>query len=132
MNYDWITHPLGTYIAIATGLILCLYLFLSVMREVRALGVRAGARAENLERTLAKMQAHVAEWEILIKESQPSLGPLPAEGLNLTRRAKALRMYRRGESASSIAAALGSPANEMHLLIKVQRLLAQGRNGQAA
>jgi hypothetical protein len=40
-------------------------------------------------------------------------------GINLTKRAQALRMHRRGESIPTIAAALETPANEIALLLKV-------------
>ena len=39
--------------------------------------------------------------------------------LNLTRRAQAMRMQRRGESAATIAAALRVPRNEIELLLKI-------------
>jgi hypothetical protein len=43
--------------------------------------------------------------------------------LNLTKRAQALRMHRRGESVPTIAAALQSPHNEIDLLLKVHSYL---------
>jgi hypothetical protein len=50
---------------------------------------------------------------------------MPKDGfsLNLTKRAQALRMYRRGETVASIAAALQTPSTEIELLLKVDRLL---------
>jgi hypothetical protein len=47
---------------------------------------------------------------------------LTGQELNLTRRAQALRMQRRGESPATIAAALRLPRNEIDLLLKIQTL----------
>ena len=46
-------------------------------------------------------------------------------GLNLTKRAVALRMHRRGEPVASIATALETPANEIALLIKLSAISCQ-------
>jgi chromosome segregation ATPase len=48
----------------------------------------------------------------------------PRPGMNLTKRAVALRMHRRGERAEQIAAALGVARAEVELLLKVHRLAA--------
>ena len=44
-------------------------------------------------------------------------------GLNLTKRAQALRLHRRGDSPDQIAALLGVPLQEVDLLLKVQRIV---------
>jgi hypothetical protein len=41
----------------------------------------------------------------------------------MTTRAKVLRMHRRGETTSTIAAALGAQQEEVELLLKLDRLL---------
>ena len=84
----------------------------------------AGARPRRTERQVRELEAYIKDSEA------GGAGVLPQQ-LNLTTRAKALRMYRRGESAASIAAALGSPRNEVDLLIKIQRLMTRPQN-QAA
>jgi len=50
-------------------------------------------------------------------------GAGPKNGLNLTKRAQALRMSRRGESAESITAALAVPRSEVELLLKVHGMV---------
>jgi hypothetical protein len=51
-------------------------------------------------------------------------GPPPSRSaLNLEKRSHALRMHRRGEPASQIAAALELPRQEVDLLIKVHRIV---------
>jgi hypothetical protein len=55
---------------------------------------------------------------------------LTGQELNLTRRAQALRMRRRGETPATIAAALRVPRNEIDLLLKIEAMARQ--EGSAA
>jgi len=50
-------------------------------------------------------------------------GAGPRIGLNLTKRAQALRMHRRGDPPEQIAALLEVPFQEVDLLLKVQRIV---------
>jgi|GEM_PF-1112465 len=50
------------------------------------------------------------------------LASTPHPGMNLTRRAAALRMSRRGEQPEQIAAALKIPRREVELLLKLHRI----------
>jgi hypothetical protein len=52
-------------------------------------------------------------------EEAPASQPT-GQGINLSKRAQALRMRRRGESIATIAAALQTPRNEVELLLKVR------------
>jgi hypothetical protein len=57
--------------------------------------------------------------------AEPAVTFVPAPlraGLNLNKRVHALRMLRRGEEVSHVAAALGVPRGEVELLIRVQSL----------
>jgi hypothetical protein len=47
----------------------------------------------------------------------------PRAAMNLDRRSQVLRMHRRGESPTQIAAALDIPLQEIDLLIKVHRIV---------
>lgn len=107
------------YILIATGLLATLALFMALKREIRRQAERQKARLE--------------EIAVRVEESKPSPAetPEPAEtfvpaplraGLNLNKRVHAMRMLRRGEDISYIAAALGVPRREVELLIKVQSM----------
>jgi hypothetical protein len=123
MHLDWLLNPLTVYALAAAGLSLSLALFVSIKREV------------------AKCRGMAGEWQTLRESDQTALRGLQAEidglreslrhlaevppgrpagmGINLTKRAQALRMHRRGESIPTIAAALETPANEIALLLKV-------------
>ncbi len=50
-------------------------------------------------------------------------------GMNLTKRTQVLRLLRRGEDISHVAAALGVPRREIELLVRVQKLSAQRAAG---
>ena len=58
---------------------------------------------------------------------------IPAVSLNLAKRSQALAMYRRGESADTIAGSLQLPRAEVDFLLKVQQtVVSEGpqRNGK--
>jgi hypothetical protein len=106
------------YAEIAIGLALCVYLFVSVKRDLRAGEARLGKKLAALE----------ADWDERWKElSQVSSllvpPPPPRSGLNLNKRSQALERHRRGEPPPEIAAALAIPRNEVELLVKVQRIV---------
>lgn len=121
MKTAWILSPLTLYGALAAALIGCLALFFAVRAEIRALRRRfeksesaAAVRLQETELAIARLRQAVAE-----AAEQP---PAPAPGLNLTRRAQAVRMHQRGEPAATIAAALRVPRNEIELLIRLQEM----------
>jgi len=72
-----------------------------------------------LKAEVEKLRATVSRLE----EDRP--GRIPGDGINLTKRAQVLRMYRRGEPVPSIAAALETPPNEVALLLKVHSLTSE-------
>lgn len=93
------------YLLIAAGLLSTLALFVTVKHEIWGL-----ARRQKTERPAAGEPA-----EVFVP------APLRA-GLNLSKRVHALRMLRRGEDVSHVAAALGVPRKEVELLIRVQSI----------
>ena len=100
------------YALLAVGLGLCLFLFGSLKMEMRAIEKRAREKQAALESEIRRL-GEAAE--------QPR--PVAVNGcMDLTKRTHALRMERRGESAPTIAAALGVPRNEIDLMLKVQAL----------
>lgn len=116
-----------TLILVAAGLIVCLVLFVLVKIEVQGQARRAESRHKGLEAALGQLQQAVEELRIGLKEADERTGLLappspPRSGLNLTTRAQALRMLRRGETPERIAAALHVPEQEVRLLIKVHQL----------
>ena len=106
---QWIS--LLPYVLMVPGMGLCLYLFCTLKGEIR-----------RLERKLAAAQA--AERKLTPPPPPPPPVPARSCGIDLTRRAQALRMDRRGEPPATIAAALGVPRNEIDLMLKVQQLVA--------
>jgi len=122
MAFGWIIGPLTQYILLALGLMGCLAICLATSgktwRERRAIA----KSHECLGQTVAALSAAVAEIRQDRAETE-SRAPAPIPGLNLTKRAQALRMHSRGETLSTIAAALQSPRNEVELLLKIQGYL---------
>jgi hypothetical protein len=92
MTLDWILSPVTQYGVLAFGLMSCLGLCLSTSIRMRALSTA-------------------------LDQERRATGA--CEGLNLTKRAQALRMHRRGEPLAAISAALQSPRNEIELLLKL-------------
>jgi hypothetical protein len=127
MHMDWILNPLAQYGMLAAGLFACLALFVAMKREVNGVCQRAQESRDVLAAQVREMESalgHIRQ-SVTDREERPgAVGP----GLNLTRRAQALRMNRRGESVETIAAALSAPRNEIDLLLKLQTLL-QYRSG---
>jgi hypothetical protein len=127
MGGDWILSPLTQYGMLGAGLIASLTLFITAKLEISAVTRRVN-RSENEVRD--RLQAAEGAVELLrdAERSRERMaeggGPTPAgsSSLNLTKRAQAVRMHRRGEPASTIAAATRAPLNEIELLIKLHEL----------
>ena len=123
MNLDWILSPLVSYALIAVALAACIAVFISYKSEVHRLRRAAAASHQHMKRQIEQMQSTVAQIGQQRQEAPaeaPAIRPAALRpSLNLTRRAQALRMRRRGESVESIAAALSTPRNEIELLLKV-------------
>lgn len=121
--------PLSYYLLLAGGLGACLYLFLTLKREVRKLEARWKRRHQELEETIRTLQAELDVVKDRLREAEERAGMLvpPAplrSGLNLSKRTQALRMAARGETPEHIAAALSLPEGEVQLLMKVRRMVA--------
>jgi DNA-binding transcriptional ArsR family regulator len=101
---------------LAAGLAGALTLFVSIKRE--------------LYRQSHSYQVSIDQVLDRLKESERAApapaAPLPIvalrPGLNVHKRVQALRLLRRGEDISHIAAALGVPRREVELLIRVNEL----------
>jgi hypothetical protein len=103
----------------ALGLAAALVLFLSVQREMyiqaRINRVRWDEVLDHLSRT--EPANPVSE------PPAPASTPLsPLSGMNLNTRIQALRLLRRGEDVSHVAAAFGLPRSEVELLVRVHQL----------
>jgi len=133
MKIDWLLEPV-TQVAIlgallGIGLMGSLALWISAKIEARASRKIFQAFRLSTETAIAELSARIEE---LRAAPAPASDPAPhalttVQGLNLTIRAKALRMHRRGETVPSIAAALGVQQEEVGLLLKMDRLLDEAR-----
>ena len=126
MNFDWILSPLTPYATIALALAASLACFLSTKTEVCRLRRVANRSQQELQHKMEEMETAMAG--LSRQPEEPAL-PAPPQAvtlrpsLNLTRRTRALRMRRRGETVESIAAALAAPRNEIELLLKVYEIV---------
>lgn len=119
MRLDWILSPIGLYAFLTLALFGCLALFLSLKREIALVRQSFTWSRDAAEASAANLAAQLAA---LRKDMQSNEAPSsPGQELNLTRRAQALRMQRRGEPPATIAAALRVPRNEIDLLLKIQK-----------
>ena len=125
MNFDWINAPLTQAAILGAGLLGSLAIWISAKsgtraasREVELLRISTEAMIKDLTAQIQGMRAEPAT------ETQPAPAPIMTmQGFNLTTRTKVLRMHRRGETASSIAAALGVQHEEVDLLLKLDQML---------
>src|SRR6266853_2075723 len=113
-----IVIPLSPFALIAAGVILCLYVFLSLKKEIQALKAKLEEHEMRLEAGLRGLQPELDSLRQGLQESEDRAGLLvapapPRSGLNLNKRSQALRMYRRGEIPVNIAAALGLARREV-------------------
>jgi hypothetical protein len=107
------------YLLISAGSISSLVMFLTLKREIRRLVFRQKTRVEEM---LARLdEAGRAPQPLAAEEATLVPAPLRA-GLNLNTRVHAMRMLRRGESMTHVAAALGVPRREVELLVRVQSM----------
>ena len=121
MHLKWLLNPAALYAAVATGAILCLYLFVSLKRDLSAVESRSMKKLQAMEAHWnAKMESLDERWKELSQISSLLVPPAPPRsGLNLSKRSQALQMFRRGETPLDISAALSIPRNEVELLVKV-------------
>jgi hypothetical protein len=102
------------YSLLAVSLAASLTLFWSIKREMHTQALKNRKRMDQLLRTL----------EAPVKTLEPVYIPVmtPRSGLNISTRVQAMRMVRRNEDVSHIAAALGVTRREVELLIRVQQM----------
>ena len=111
-----IPNPILQYALLAAGLAASLFLFLSLKRELHLSMRRQQERFDEIAERLREAEEPMA---ITVEAPRPAHA-----GFYLNKRALAMRLLRRGEDVSHIAAALGVPRAEVELLIRVQRMSA--------
>jgi septal ring factor EnvC (AmiA/AmiB activator) len=95
------------------------------LAQARAMGRESHDTREPVEAALANLRSELESLRESVRRLEaapPPQAPRIAAGLNLTKRAQVVRMHRRGEPVSSIAAALETPGNEIELLLKVHAM----------
>jgi hypothetical protein len=123
MNLDWILSPLALYTVVALALVGCASLFVVTKIELSQLRRTAHQSRMDLAKKIEEVESAMAD----IPAAAPAPMLIVRPSINLTKRAQALRMRRRGESLESITAALSVPRNEIELLLKVHEMV-DGRN----
>jgi hypothetical protein len=123
-------NALTFFALLAVGLMLCLYLFATLKREIQM----GRKRQATLEAALRRVSAGMGEVTAKLAETEERAAMLvapmaPRPGLNLSTRSHALRMWRRGDEPQQIAGALGIPEREVELLLKVQRMVMEAAAG---
>jgi hypothetical protein len=125
MNIEWLHGPIlvATSLSLAAAcLIASLALWISAKIEARASRKGLQTFRLSMETTIKELGARVEELRSAPAPNRISSDVTTVQSLNLTTRAKALRMYRSGETVSSIAATLGVQREEIDLLLKLERL----------
>jgi hypothetical protein len=103
------------YVLLALGLMAALSLFLTLKHEIHWYSRKQRKRLEEIARYV---------HEVDQRRPEAILVPIaPRSGFNISRRVHAMRMLRRGEDTSHVAAALGMPCQEVELLIRVQAIV---------
>ena len=126
MNFDWITNPLTIYAVLMTGGAAALHLVVSTKIEIGRQQQRHLEESRSLRECLAALEGKVAEVCQDAKENTlPLTAYTPFTGLNLHKRAEALRMYRRGNDSHTISTTLGMSQADVELLEKVHQQLRQ-------
>ena len=110
------------------GMGACVWLFVLMKAELLSGDRRSRRRAEALEGALHAVRVSLANLSKRMEETEKQTGllappPPTRSGFNLSKRSQAIRMSRRGETPSQIAAALELPQGEVDLLLKVHRIV---------
>ena len=129
MHLDWLVNPVTFYSGASICLLTSLALFVSIKIEMAR--ARSAAEVSDVVNEVDDLAVRGLKAEV--RGLQESVGRLEASrpsqpagaGINLTKRAQIIRMHRRGEPVTSIAAALETPANEIALLLKVHAITNQ-------
>jgi hypothetical protein len=125
------SFPVLTWSALVAILSACIFFFLSLRREIRALGKQV---TEIDSGTAAKAMAHGTEMGQMrsrLDNLEQSRSPLlswisQSPSVNLNRRGHVLRLYRRGDSIPEIASGLRLSQAEVKLIVKVHELSRSG------
>ena len=108
-------YSLIPYVLLTVGLAASLALFVSLKRDLRSAAIRDRKKMEAIASRIAEASVPRETEMVLIPAA-------PRPGMNVSKRVHAMRMVRRNEDVSRIAAALNVPRREVELLIRVQTM----------
>jgi hypothetical protein len=115
-------YSLIPYMLLALSLIGNLLGFLVLVHQMQVTASRNAKRFEELSRTLRVAPTRQAEAAFVPTAVR--------SGLNINKRLQAMRMFRRNEDVSHIAAALGVARKEVELLVRVHKMTAASSLGK--
>ena len=131
-----VEHPLAYYGTLSAAMSACLYLFVSVARDLECLKRRmdrrqseAGREAGIAGAQVATLETRLGEWAGRTREVEEKVSSMSAlrrpqtisTGVDANLRTQVIRLARRGDRPDQIAAELRVPKSEVELLLKVQR-----------
>ena len=131
-----VEHPLAYYGTLSAAMSACLYLFVTVMRDMERLRRRVDLRQTEIERDaviagaqVAALETRLGEWAGRARDVEEKVASLSAlrrpqsmsTGVDANQRTQVIRLARRGDRPEQIAAELRVPRSEVELLLKVQR-----------
>jgi hypothetical protein len=125
---------MSSLLVVAGGLLVvmavaaCLWLFVLLKVELSNGDSRASKRLGETAAAVNALRVSLANLSERLEEAERHTGllvppPPTRSGFNLSKRSQAIRMHRRGETPSQIAAALELPQGEVDLLLKVHRIV---------
>ena len=129
MSLDWLLNPVTFYSGASICLLVSLSLFLNIKIEMaRARHAKAESAADPAAaRAVEELRAEIAQLRESVERLEADR-PVTAIAVSpeQAKRTQVLRLHRRGEAVSNIAAALETPSNEIALMLKLHALHGQG------
>ena len=136
---NWAVSPVLHLLVLALGMSLCVFLFVSVKRDIFHLDRRNKRADAALARAISdqsdvstsgfeKQRQEIGEIRDDLKQVAARVSLLTpstpqANGINLVKRTQVIQLARRGNRADQIAACLQVPQNEVDLVLKVHRTM---------
>jgi len=119
--------PIAPYALLAAGAIVWLLFFVSLQKEISRLKSRLKRRQETGLASGDELRSKLEGLANRLRDAEERAGIVTspvslAPSMNLNKRTQVLRMSRRGEPASNIAASLSIPRKEVELLLKIYGL----------
>ncbi len=115
------------YSILAAALAVCLYLFLSIKRDLHTLDSRTLRRGESVRERLDALAGEIETLRQEVERMDQAANPSAtiSRTLGSSTRIQAMRMIKQGGSSEEIAAALSLPRSEVELMLKIQKLTAE-------